>query len=53
METSPWAFAVIGGPILLGLVMAWAKWGAGKRNRQVDPTRSADDPASGAPPRQT
>ena len=46
-EAGPWVFAVIGGPVLLGVALAFAKFRAGKRNQQIDPTRSADDPAQG------
>lgn len=50
MEASPWAFAIIGGPILLGIALAFAKVRSARRNRRIDPTRSADDPAQGTPP---
>jgi hypothetical protein len=46
-ETSPWAFALIGGPLALVLALAWAKFRIGKRERRIDDGRSADDPAKG------
>lgn len=50
MEASPWLFAVLGGPLLLGAFLFWAKLRSDKKNREVDPNRSPDDPARGSPP---
>ena len=40
----PWAIAVIGGPILLGLALVWGRSRSGKAA-----ARAAPDPASAAP----
>lgn len=47
METFPWGFVIIGGPILLGLAIAWAYFRSAKRDRQIDPNTPADDPSKG------
>ena len=47
METFPWALAVIGGPVLLGLAFAWAQFRSAKRDKQIDPNKSGDDPSKG------
>jgi hypothetical protein len=46
-EAAPWAFVIIGGPILIGLVLAWSRLRAGKTNRQIDPNTPGDDPSKG------
>lgn len=43
----PWLLVVIGGPLLLGLALIWARAQASKRDRQIDPNTPADDPAKG------
>lgn len=43
----PWAFVVIGGPILLGLVLAWARLRSSKQAQRVDPQTPSDDPSKG------
>jgi len=45
----PWALIVIGGPIALGLALAWAKLQTGKKTRRDDPDTPADDPSKGMP----
>lgn len=45
-----WLFIVIGGPILLGLALAWGKLQSGRKDRQTDPHTPADDPAKGMGP---
>jgi hypothetical protein len=47
----PWLAVVIGGPILLGLALAYAKLRTGKLDREIDPNHSADDPAQGMGPK--
>ena len=47
METFPWALAVIGGPVLLGLAFAWAQFRSAKRDKQIDPDTPGDDPPKG------
>jgi hypothetical protein len=47
--TFMWAFAIIGGPILLLIAAAWARTRAGRRNDRVDPRTPADDPSKGMP----
>jgi len=42
-----WAFVIIGGPIILGLVLAFAKLRTLKKTRQDDPETPADDPSRG------
>ena len=50
MEAIPWLFVVLGGPLLLAGALLWGKLRSDKRNREIDPNRSADDPARGSPP---
>jgi hypothetical protein len=47
MPSGFWAFAVIGGPILLGLALLWGLLQARRRDRQIDPVRSGSDPSLG------
>jgi hypothetical protein len=47
METFPWALAVIGGPVLLGLAFAWAQFRSAKRDKQIDRNTPGDDPSKG------
>lgn len=47
METFPWALAVIGGPVFLGLAFAWAQFRSAKRDKQIDPDTPGDDPSKG------
>lgn len=42
-----WAFVIIGGPILLGLVLAVTKLRTWKKTRRDDPDTPADDPSRG------
>ncbi len=46
-DTFPWAFVIIGGPVLLGLLLAWATVRTGRRNKRIDPTTPSDDPSQG------
>ena len=46
-ETLPWGLVIIGGPLLLVIALAWARIRAGKRNDDIDPGRSSDDPSKG------
>jgi hypothetical protein len=43
----PWAIAVIGGPILLGLALAWGMMRSRKQDNRIDPNTPSDDPAKG------
>ena len=43
----PWAIAVIGGPILLGLALVWGRSRSGKAADRADPDTSSDDPSKG------
>jgi len=47
METFPWGFVIIGGPILLGLAIAWAYFRSAKRDAKIDPNTPGDDPSKG------
>lgn len=42
-----WLFVVIGGPVLLGLALAWGKFQAGRRANKTDPRTPVDDPSRG------
>lgn len=42
-----WAFVIIGGPIILGLVLGLAKIKTMKKTRLDDPDTPADDPSRG------
>ena len=43
----PWAVAIIGGPILLGLALVWGRMRSGKAAERKDPNTPADDPSKG------
>lgn len=47
MATFPWGFVIIGGPILLGLAVAWAYFRSAKRDARIDPDTPGDDPSKG------
>jgi hypothetical protein len=47
METFPWAFVIIGGPVVLGLAFVWAQLRSSKADRRVDPDTPGDDPSKG------
>jgi len=47
MDTFPWAFVVVGGPLLLVAVIAWGYFRSAKRDRQIDPDTPGDDPSKG------
>ena len=44
-EAWPWALVVIGGPVLIGLVLAWTKFRTAKTTRRADPDTPGDDPS--------
>lgn len=46
-EAWPWGLAIIGGPVLLGLALAWAKFRVGKKTANEDPGTAWDDPSKG------
>ena len=46
-EAAPWAFVVIGSPILLGLALAFSKFRNRKASRRLDPNTPSDDPSTG------
>lgn len=45
-EALPWGLVIIGGPIALGLVLAWTKLRSA-RARDSDPDTPSDDPSKG------
>jgi hypothetical protein len=45
-EAWPWALVVIGGPVALGLVLAWVKLRSAKAP-DTDPGTPSDDPSKG------
>jgi hypothetical protein len=47
MEAFPWGLVIVGGPVLLGLALLWAKMRGGKATRQADPNTPSDDPSKG------
>ena len=47
MEAIPWGLVIVGGPVLLGLALLWAKTRSGKASRQADPDIPSDDPSKG------
>lgn len=47
MDAFPWGFVVVGGPIILGLAIAWAYFRSAKRDRRIDPETPSDDPSKG------
>ena len=47
MDAFPWGVVVIGGPVLLGLALLWAKMRGGKASREADPDIPSDDPSKG------
>ncbi|MFN3780394.1 MAG: hypothetical protein ACK4SI_15515 [Brevundimonas aurantiaca] len=49
METFPWGFVVIGGPVILGLAIAWGYFRSARRDAQTDAETPADDPSKGMP----
>jgi hypothetical protein len=46
-EAWPWALIVIGGPVILGLAMAWSKLRNRRVSNAVDPNTPSDDPSKG------
>lgn len=42
-----WGCVIIGGPVLLGAALVWAKLRAGKANKNMDPSTPSDDPSKG------
>lgn len=47
MDAFPWAFVIIGGPVLLGLALAWAQFRSSRRDKEIDPNTPGDDPSKG------
>lgn len=47
MDSFPWAFVVIGGPVLLGLAFAWAQLRSSQADKRADPNTPSDDPSKG------
>lgn len=47
MENFPWAFVIVGGPVLLGLAFAWAQFRSSKADKRIDPNTPNDDPSKG------
>lgn len=46
-DTFPWAFVIVGGPVLLGLLLVWMAVQTGRRNKRIDPSTPSDDPSQG------
>ena len=49
MEGFPWLLVIVGGPVILGLALAWAKLRNTGADRRQDPDTPADDPSKGMP----
>jgi hypothetical protein len=47
MEAAPWGLVLIGGPLLLGLALLWAKMRSGKADHRSDADTPSDDPSHG------
>lgn len=47
METFPWGFVIIGGPVILLCVIAYGYLRGAKRDREIDPDTPSDDPSKG------
>lgn len=47
MEGFPWLIVIVGGPLILGVLFAWAKLRNGGVNRRIDPDTPSDDPSKG------
>jgi hypothetical protein len=47
MEAAPWGLVLIGGPLLLGLALLWARVRSGKAGRRADSDTPPDDPSHG------
>lgn len=43
----PWAFVLIGGPLILALAIGWAQFRAMQATRRRDPETPPDDPSRG------
>ena len=46
-DSFPWAIVVVGGPIVLGLVLAWTVVRTARANKRADPGTPSDDPSQG------
>lgn len=46
-DSFPWGFVIVGGPIVLVAVLAWARLRTAARERRIDPLTPSDDPAKG------
>jgi len=44
-----WGIVVVGGPIILGAVLAWAAFRSARASRRSDPNTPGDDPSKGMP----
>ena len=47
LDALPWGLVIIGGPIALGLALAWAKMRNRKATNAMDPNTPSDDPSKG------
>jgi len=47
LSAIPWAWVVVGGPVLLGLALAWAMFRNRRPEKKSDPDTPADDPSRG------
>lgn len=47
METFPWVFVLIGGPLLLLAAFIWAYARSARQDNKIDPDTPGDDPSKG------
>lgn len=47
MEAIPWGLVIVGGPVILLLVLLWARISSGRSARRSDPDTPSDDPSKG------
>lgn len=47
MESFPWLLVLVGGPLILAVLFAWAKIRNAGVERRSDPNTPADDPSKG------
>jgi len=47
LQSLPWAWVIVGGPTLLGVILFWAMVRSRKAEKRADPETPADDPSRG------